>query len=241
MSQILQFRQLASYPAITHAISTKAHGTMKKDDGSIHHANLLKFVQKTKIKKQAICMEQVHGGNVAIVENARELVIPKADGLVTKNKELALVVATADCLPVLFYDPEKEVIGVAHAGRKGLANNILSNVVEAFKTNFDSKPETIFVSIGPSIEQSCYEVSAGIVEELQKTFPSYSDISLQRDNKYYLDLRKIAVQSLYKAGILEKHIEVTDMCTKCSPDTLYSYRGGDVNNRFISVIGFTNV
>lgn len=235
---VYTFDNLKLYPTITHAISTKAFGTMKKEDGSIHHANMMKFGLTAGVKSLAIAMGQIHSGNVAIVENEREIVVPNIDGLITNNKKLALAVVTADCLPILLYDPHKDVIAVVHAGSKGLLKDIIRNMMMRLIVEFGSDPKSIVVGIGPAIEQKCYEVGLDLIEQYKEALPSFKKIIEEKDGKYYLDLRAVAVQSLMKEGILEKNIEVADLCTKCNSDTLYSYRNGDTNGRFVSLIGF---
>jgi polyphenol oxidase len=118
MNDIITFRNLSKYPEIVHGISTKAFGSMKKEDLSIHHANVLKFAKTADINNVVICMDQVHSGKAMLVENDRELVIPQTDGIVTKSTLLALGVTTADCLPILFYDPVTKSVAAAHARSK---------------------------------------------------------------------------------------------------------------------------
>jgi polyphenol oxidase len=236
MSDILRFTNLAAYPNIFHGVSTKAFGTMKKEDGSIHHANVLKFVKSADMNGLPICMDQIHSGNVAVVENERELVIPQTDGLVTRNKKLALGIVTADCLPILFYDPVHEAIGVAHAGSKGLLKNIIGNTIKALVTEFDTDPKDLIVSIGPSIEQQCYTVGADLIKLYKTAFRDYNSVYIEGNGTFFLDLRSVAVQDLRKEGVLKENIEVSKICTKCHPEKFYSYRGGDMTGRFISVI-----
>lgn len=236
MSDILRFTNLSSYPTISHGVSTKVYGTMKKEDHTIHHANVLKFAKSADIKGVVICMDQVHSGNVALIENDRELVIPKTDGLVTKNKNIALGVVTADCIPILFYDPIHEAIGVTHAGSKGLLKNIIGNSVKAFVTNFDTNPQDLIVAIGPSIEQKCYTVGRELIDLYKTAFAHYSSVYIEGNGTFFLDIRSVAVQDLLHEGIFKENIAVSPTCTKCSTDKFYSYRGGDTTNRFISLI-----
>ncbi len=156
---------------------------------------------------------------------------------VTNNvvKNIPLAVLTADCLPILFYDPKKEAIGIAHAGYKGLLNHIIENTVACFASNFKSDPKDIVVGTGPSIERDCYEVGVDLIEKFQKEFPGFENIFAEKEKKYFLDLRTIAQQCLVKEGILRENIEFMDICTKCDPN-FYSYRGGDKEQRFASII-----
>lgn len=235
MTNVLRSKNLLAYPQITQAVSTSEFGTMKKEDGQVHHANLLKFVKKMTKSSIAICMHQIHSGNVQIVENSRELVLADTDSLVTNQHNLALTVVIADCLPVFFFDPEKQVIGIAHAGRKGLLQHILQNTLDVFIKNFQSDPKDILVSIGPGIEKKCYEVNKEIISEFHDAFPDFQKYYDTTKSAYYLDLTSIAVQSLQKGGILREHIETSDICTKCTNE-LYSYRRGDQTERIAGII-----
>jgi hypothetical protein len=239
MSDILRSKIFTAHPTVTHGISTKTFGTMKKDDGSIHHANILKFGKLSGINTLTICMDQKHTGNVMVVENDRELVVPNVDGLVTKNKKLSLGVVTADCLPILMYDPRKDVIGIAHAGSKGLLKNIIGNTIKAFVQTYNTDPKDLIVSIGPSIEQKCYIVGQDLIKLYKSAFPHYTSVYIEGNGTFFLDLRSVAIQDLRNEGVLKENIEVSPLCTKCNPESLYSYRAGDTMGRFISIIGFT--
>jgi polyphenol oxidase len=236
MSDILRFTSLASHPTVAHGVSTKVYDTMKKEDGTIHHANVLKFAKSAGITGVVVCMDQVHSGNVTVVENERELVIPKTDGMVTKNKNIALGVVTADCLPILMYDPVHEAIGVAHAGSKGLLKNIIGNTIKAFVKNFDTNPADLVVAVGPSIEQKCYTVGQDLIRLYKTAFAHYNSVYIEGNGTFFLDIRSVAVQDLRHEGVLKENISVSPTCTKCSPDKFYSYRAGDTMGRFISLI-----
>jgi YfiH family protein len=235
MNTVLKLDIFSDYTAISHAISTQAFGSMKKENGDVHSANLLKFAKDQNFLKMPISMRQVHGTNIAIIENDRELVIPQTDGMITNKKGLPLAIKTADCLPVFFYDPEKQAIGAVHAGRRGLSAGTLTKTIAAFEATFDSNPNDIIVGIGPSIERDCYEVSEEIITEFKQTFPTYKNIYEEKDGKYYLDLRNVALQNLLAEGILEENIAISDICT-LHDKRFYSYRRGDRNSLFISVI-----
>ena len=164
---IFRFKSFSSYKNIKHGISTKEFGSMKDSNGRIDRENLNKFLSGLDIGPLAVCMEQLHGGNIAVVEDSSELLIKNVDGLITDKKNIPLAVITADCLPVLFFDQVKKVIGVAHAGRKGLEKEIIKNILQKFKTEFGSNAQDILAGIGPGIEKKCYEVDSILVDIAQ--------------------------------------------------------------------------
>src|SRR5579862_3914794 len=229
------FKIFEKYKNIAHGISSKTFSSMKKDQQELDRENLSLFANSIAIAGDIVCMRQIHSGNVQIVEDVSELRFPQTDGLITNKKNLPLAVLAADCLPLLFYDPKKEVIGVAHAGYKGLLNHILENMVGRFVSDFKSDQKDIIVCIGPGIERDCYEAGKDRIEEFQNAFPQFTNMFIVHDSKFYLDLRSVAEQCLIKEGILEEHIEIMDICTKCDTN-FYSYRRGDREQRFASII-----
>lgn len=239
MNDILTLANLSKHPEINHAISTQAFGSMKKDDMSIHHANVLKFAKTANINTTVICMDQVHGGKAMPVENDRELVVPQTDGIVTTTKYIALGVITADCMPILLYDPVNKAIGAAHAGSKGLLKNIIGNTIKQMSMQYGSKPQDLIVGIGPSIEQKCYVVGKELIDLYKTAFSHYNSVYIEGNGTYFLDLRSVAVQDLRHEGVLKENIEVSQLCTKCHSKQLYSYRAGDKKGRFISIIGLS--
>jgi YfiH family protein len=231
-----QFKNLLSQSHIAHEISTKAFGSMKKnDDLQIDRAALSKFAFSVGCSDDVVVMQQIHSGNVSVITHTQQKKIAETDGLVTNQKNITLAVLTADCLPIMLYDPENEVVGISHAGYRGLLNHIIEHTVEKFVSNFTSKPEDILVGIGPSIEIMCYEVGKEVIDEFEIAFPTFKNMYSKKDGKFYLDLREIALQCLMQRGIIEEHIEIMDICTKCD-EHFYSYRGGDKDKRFASVI-----
>ncbi len=230
-----QFENLLGFPTIQHAVSTKVFGSMRKVDNTLDYANLEQFRKTVGISERVVCMQQVHGGNSAVIEDAKKQLVLEVDALITDKKGIPLAVVSADCLPIMFYDPEKQVISVVHAGYKGLLRQIIKHTLDKFRTSFKSNPRDIIVGIGPAIETKCYEVGEDVIKQFEKQFPSFQKIYTLRNGSYFLDLRGIALQCLLKEGILKEHVEISQVCTKCE-DNLFSYRGGDMYRRFVSVI-----
>jgi len=236
-----QFQSFLQYKGIAHGISSKVFGSVKKNATNVDREKLALFAKSIGITGDIVCMRQIHSANVRVITDNLELRWPETDSLITNKKSLPLAVLTADCLPVLFYDPKKEIIAAAHAGYKGLLHHVLENTIERFINDFKSNPKDIIVGIGPSIERDCYEVGRERIEEFEKTFPEFKNMFTEKSfgklgiKKFYLDLRNIARQCLIKEGILKKNIEVMEICTKCDTN-FYSYRRGDTVERFVSVI-----
>ena len=143
------------------------------------------------------------------------------DGIVYKKEEgtnqICLVVTTADCVPVLFTDSKKQIIAAAHSGWKGTAGNIVGEVVRKmiFK---GAELINIQVAIGPGVSGCCYEISG---DRLLQFFESYIE---QRGEKKYLNLTKVIIDQLRKAGIKKNNIDYGIFCTQCETELFDSYR-----------------
>lgn len=181
-------------------------------------------------------MNQVHGDQISLVDTSNaNSEIPICDALITQEKNRALMVMVADCIPVLAYDPVQKVIAAIHAGRAGIFSEIIPKSIEKMKNRYGSKTEDILVNLGPSIHQCCYEVGAEIKDEAHNAGYDYA---IQTDgSKYFLDLLSIADRQLQASGIIKKHIEASNQCTACNTDIFYSYRAEKNNcGRFAGII-----
>ena len=177
---------------------------------------------------------QTHTTNVRVVTEADKgcgIVKPRTysdvDGLVTDIPGICLVTFYADCVPLYFVDPVKKVIGLSHSGWRGTVGKIGKVTVETMCREFKSRPEDILAAVGPSICQDCYEVSEDVIRQFQKNFPEdcWDALFYQKENqKYQLNLWKANELIFYEAGILPEHIAVTNVCTHCNPDILFSHR-----------------
>ena len=149
------------------------------------------------------------------------------DGLVTNVPGIPLVTLFADCVPLYFYDPVQKAIGLSHAGWRGTRAKMGEITVRALGERFGSRPEDLICAIGPSICGDCYEVSDDVAEEFRKAFPGLADEILLkpvRPGHFLLDLWEANLRVLLGAGVRPERIEVTDICTKCNSDILWSHR-----------------
>ncbi len=177
--------------------------------------------------------EQVHGNNVLIVKqsdlnfNNRYKIYKNVDGLVTKEKNIFLVVKTADCIPIFFFEPENKIIGVAHAGREGTRLNIVKSVIQKI-VELGAQKDSILVEIGPAICRKHYKVS----QEIFQQFVLETEIP---QKKWKLDLKKIIFSQLIKEGIQKKNIINDKICT-FEDKNYFSYRRDKTKQRQVSYI-----
>lgn len=148
------------------------------------------------------------------------------DGLITDEPGLVLSTFYADCVPLYFVDTVHRAIGMSHSGWKGTVGRMGAATITAMKREFGTEAEDLVCAIGPSICQDCYEVSEDVADAFKEAFPGHTDEILldKKNGKYQLDLWKANEIVLTEAGVLKEKIAVTNICTSCNPDLLFSHR-----------------
>lgn len=184
--------------------------------------------------KRLVFSDQVHKTEIRQVNMAdagkgiiRVSDITETDGLMTDVPGLPLITFYADCVPVFFYDKRHRVVAVNHSGWKGTVANISSHMVDKLNKIFSTNPEDLICAIGPSICRSCYEVSEDVAQQFKSAYTEmeYNRMITEKGNgKYLLDLHMANLFNLINSGVPVKNIDVTDICTCCNPDYLFSHR-----------------
>jgi len=169
--------------------------------------------------KNLIIPEQTHSDNVEVI-NINKSYYPNCDALITNQKQIAIALNFADCVPIIFYDPIKKVIAVAHAGWKGTALSIVKKTVEKMEKEFLTKPKDIIALIGPAIGRCCFEVQNDVMGKLLQTIDT-SRHALVYYNEH-VDLKLVNKFQLLSSGV--EKIDVCEYCTCCKTDLLFSYR-----------------
>ena len=161
------------------------------------------------------------------------------DGLITNISGVTLVATFADCVPLYFVDEEHHAIGLAHSGWRGTVDRIALHMIEVMHQSYGTEPEQLQVAIGPCICGDCYEVGAELRDVFTGDFSGeierQTGISFEKEicrkldtvndqEKYLLDLRKANLMTFLHAGIPRKQILVSDVCTCCNPDLIFSHR-----------------
>jgi YfiH family protein len=164
---------------------------------------------------------QKHTGEVVIIEHDLTPVI--ADSVLTRRKRLAIGVQTADCVPILLYDPVRQIAGAVHAGWRGSAAGIIRNTIETMREHFFSASANIILAIGPSIKGSCYRVGEDVAGAITKA-TCIGDYVFTTEGRFYVDLPAANRLQALSEGILPEHIWMSDECTHCLPEKYYSYR-----------------
>jgi polyphenol oxidase len=159
---------------------------------------------------------QIHSTITKIIDTPSTY--PDCDGLITQTKNIALAVTIADCLPVLLFDPQHDVIAAVHAGWRGTVSHMVLNAVQQLIINFQSDPKELLAFIGPGAGACCYEIGEDVASQFQNQHITFCD------GKKFLDLKKINFHQLLEIGLQKQHIEVCQHCTICEPVLFHSYR-----------------
>lgn len=180
--------------------------------------------------------KQVHGANVKIITEEfrgrgaieQETAIDNTDAMITAVPNICLTVLSADCVPILFYDPRKRVVGVAHAGWRGTAQLIAKKTVRMLKEEFNCQPSDILVGIGPSIGPCCYEVGEDVIFQMERVLGE-GQIYIEKgpvEGKGFLNLWEANKRQILEEGIPEGNIEIAKVCTYCNAGLFFSGRYG---------------
>lgn len=217
--------------------------TTTRDFGGVRRNSIPdKLYRQLKIKKnQLLLPEQIHGNNVAIIESLDGMsAVSGTDGLITSKPQVYLAVRTADCIPLFFYDENKKLVGIAHAGWKGSMLGISSNIIKNFVA-LGSRVSDLKVHIGPHIQRCCFEVDYDLGNKFLKKFKN-KEILKKKKERTFLDLKMINISQLLTSGVKLANITFDNYCTFCERDLFYSYRRDFRNkknyqlNEMISVI-----
>jgi polyphenol oxidase len=220
------FSLFSKYPNLFAAFSQRSDGSMKFFKDAKHleliaenNKNREKFLKHHGIKN-LVYAELTHSNNVELILPGEKLeIIENCDGLITREKGIFLSVTAADCLPIFLFEPKYEIIGMIHAGWRSLEKGILSNAIEKI-SKLGGRPENILVGIGPAICQKHYEVG----QEVAEKFTKYPETIKKKDEKTYLDIKKIAQLQLLELGIKKENIEISPECTYELPKKYFSAR-----------------
>ena len=176
--------------------------------------------------------KQVHSAEVKFVYTPGE--IAATDALISNSNSIVLSIQVADCIPLFLADPLNGIIGLVHAGWRGIEKRIISDTVNIMVQKGGSR-KGIIAFMGPSIRQCCFEIGP----EVSKKFPIDCLINGNQDRSF-LDLQQVATNQLIDSQVLDKNILSSEECTKCNPDKYFSYRrSGTKAGRMIGVIGLT--
>ncbi|MGV0626659.1 peptidoglycan editing factor PgeF [Mycolicibacter minnesotensis] len=177
-----------------------------------------------------VWMNQVHGDNVVVVDGPREAPVEATDALVATVPRLAVVVVTADCVPVLMADPRAGVVAAVHAGRVGAQHGVVVRALEAMLAA-GAREDDISVLLGPAVSGDHYEVPAEMADEVEAALPGSRTVTSAGTPG--LDLRAGIARQLGQRGV--RAIDVDPRCTAADPK-LFSHRRDGLTGRLASLV-----
>jgi polyphenol oxidase len=199
------------------------------DDPAIVEMNRTAFFSQLGISSSELAIPlQSHSENVRKVDIPGEY--ENCDALITNANRVALVITIADCVPILLFDPIKNVIGAVHAGWRGTANAIVKRAIHKMEEEFKTDTRNVHAFIGPSAGVCCYEVSEDVAVKFKNKIIHYN-------KNVFLDLKKENAFQLKQLGVVEDNIEISKHCTICEKQLFHSYRrDGKSAGRMMAVI-----
>ncbi|MBD3413570.1 MAG: peptidoglycan editing factor PgeF [Candidatus Aminicenantes bacterium] len=225
-TKTIQVPRLKKLPFLVHGFGTK-------------HLTEQYFNQIPQYKGfKKICLDQKHSNVVHCVKEGSSGIL-EGDGLVTAEPDILLVIKTADCLPVLIVDTHQRIIGAVHSGWRGTGRKILKKTLEIMKDQYSCQSSSLLAAMGPCICGKCYEVGEDVVGFFEaggiplSLFVCHSN----KENKYFLDLKKANQLQLQEIGVGKDSVLSIDECTYCSPRLLSFRRNGQNNGRLLNFIG----
>lgn len=250
--EYLTFPNIENTNMVSHLFSTRIGGVSKAHLGTMNlsytrgdnteavdeNFRRIAAVLNRKLE-DFVLSDQTHTVNIRKVTEAdrgkgilKERDYQDVDGLITNVPGIVLATFYADCVPLYFVDPMHKAIGLSHAGWRGTVGGIGKQTVARMQEEYGSRPEDIIAAIGPSICQDCYEVSEDVAEQFYQLFSDakragkvlYYKGETEEGKKYQLNLWQANYELMLETGILPEHISVTDICTCCNQEYLFSHR-----------------
>lgn len=243
--QYLTLNSLNGYAGLVHLFTTRFGGVsdgccstwnfgahdLDTQENILRNYEILAEVMGT-TADNLVRTAQTHTVNIRAVTEAdggKGITRPRdyddVDGLVTDVRGIALITGHADCNAVFFFDPVKQVIGLAHSGWRGTLAGISSAMVDKMEAEYGCRPGDIVTGLGPALCQDCFEVDEDVAAAFFAKNEEYRRFSYQKGSKYYLDLKAIIRFDLLARGILPEHFSDMELCTRCSKDIFFSHRG----------------
>ena len=182
---------------------------------------------------------QVHSADVVVANAPHNFSPPefKADGIITDNPEVTLYMRFADCTPILLHDPQRNAVGIVHAGWMGTVKHAAAAAVRAMTDAYGTNPADVLAAIGPSIGPDHYEIGLDVITRVREAFHEDADSLLVRhEDRTHFNLWAANRLSLTRAGV--RQIEIAGLCTACHPEDWYSHRAQKgKTGRFGAMIG----
>ncbi len=201
-------------------------GTVGDDVVNVQQNHALMYEVMDIDGSRAVTTWQVHGADVVMAHAPvpERKWLAKADGVITNQPNVPLVMRFADCVPILYHDPVQQAIGMAHAGWRGTVQGMAQEMVVAMQEAYGSKPQDIVAVIGPSISQVHFQVGEEVVSAIQERYGTDEALIVRdaNDGTAYVDLWEANKRDLQMVGV--EQIEIMGLCTYAHTEQFYSHR-----------------
>lgn len=242
-NRLFRFSKLSQIEGITHFVTTRIGG---ESEGAYSSFNLSEYTgddpARVAANRLSLCVEigipgtnlfvpyQTHSDRIAVLDELflqktaeeKHNALQNVDALITNQIGVCIGVTTADCVPILLYDPINQVVAAVHAGWRGTIANIASKTVETMVAQFGSQPNDLIAAIGPSIGPDSFEVGEEVAQQFEAS--GYSQCVLRNREKPTVDLWKTNCTILTESGIPFDQIEIAGVCTYIAHQTYFSAR-----------------
>lgn len=263
--EYLKFRILEKYnDKINHLITLRHGGVSKEVYSSLNFRTVgnddIKNVYKNleivsnilNVDKNSVCKaSQAHTDNILILDNNnkerflfKNLSCDKYDGYITDKSNIYSLVTTADCNPVIIYDPVLNIVSNIHSGWRGTLKNISKKAAIIMHENFNSNYNDMIVCIGPSIRSCCFtSVEDDFKRKFTDVIKNEKDyIKVNNKGVYHFDMSYIITSSLLELGVKKENIVDLNICTCCNKEDFFSYRNSNINKQddygtFATIVG----
>ena len=243
----LSYPLLEKTGLVKHGFSTRIGGVSdgifnsmnlsfsRGDDENCVRENFRRMAEAIGVEPENLVFAaQTHTTNVRKVtmeDKGKGMVIPldyqDIDGLITNEPGICLTTFYADCVPLFFVDPVHKAIGLSHSGWRGTVGKMGRETLRRMKEEYGTEAKDVIAAIGPSICQECYEVSEDVIDKFKEAFDEiyWTELFYKKENnKFQLNLWKVNEIILLEAGVRKENIAVTNVCTSCNCDMLFSHR-----------------
>ena len=219
MYDSLMEKYFLEFPEVLAVISEKEDGSMKIFRDGRNRKNRDDFFLSLGIDtRDVLGAEQIHSPKVEIVSSQSPEIVRGVDALVTQEAGIFLSVTVADCVPVFFYETDKRIVGIAHAGWRGISEGIVGNTITRMM-EFGGDLAQTHIALGPGIGTCHFEIG----EDVAKIFSGYEKHIIRREEKIYADLKKIIFDQAEAQGVDPANMALSDKCTFCDRK-YFSYR-----------------
>jgi YfiH family protein len=238
--EVITGKIFSAYPELVSAMSTLPGGKTPfnnnlsfwvGDNEDNVKQNRDRFFGTLGIEQSRLAIpQQIHSDDVKIISAPGYY--RNKDGLITAEKNIFMIVSTADCFPVLMYNPVKKIAAGIHSGWRGTQKGIAAKAIDMMKRELKCEPADIKIFTGPGISCEKFEVGRDVAELFEYKYVS------NNEGKFFIDLKQNLTDQLRAAGIPDENMEVSDLCTYSEKDYLHSYRRDkNLSGRMFSVIG----